>query len=106
MLFRNAFKTGGAFSSTIRTRMAANANNKFKATRGMSTVEEATEGGGTLLAAMGATFVTYMTADFLSNFIQHPTQKVRICVSAGRGEQRPPSGFASCIHPRTDFFDL
>lgn len=28
-------------------------------------------------AAVGTTFVTYMLADFLSNFIQHPTQKVR-----------------------------
>jgi hypothetical protein len=35
------------------------------------------EAAGGLLAAMGTTFVTYMTADFLSNFIQHPTQKVR-----------------------------
>ena len=27
--------------------------------------------------AVGTTFGTYVTADFLSNFIQHPTQKVR-----------------------------
>ena len=29
------------------------------------------------VAAVGTTFATYMLADFLSNFIQHPTQKVR-----------------------------
>jgi len=31
-------------------------------------------GAGALLAAVGSTFGTYMVADFLSNFIQHPTQ--------------------------------
>ena len=35
-------------------------------------------GAGALFAAVGATFVTYMTADFLSNFLQHPTQKVSV----------------------------
>ena len=29
-----------------------------------------------LAAAVGTTFGTYMVADFLSNFIQHPTQKM------------------------------
>lgn len=28
--------------------------------------------------AVGTTFGTYCVADFLSNFIQHPTQKVRV----------------------------
>ena len=58
-LFRNAFqKVGRRFMST--------------------TAEEAASGGaGALVAAVGTTFVTYMTADFLANFIQHPTQKVR-----------------------------
>jgi hypothetical protein len=32
--------------------------------------------GAGLVAAVGTTFVTYMTADFLSNFLQHPTQRV------------------------------
>lgn len=56
-LFRNAFdKVGRRFMST--------------------TAQEA-GGAGTLATAVGTTFVTYMTADFLSNFIQHPTQQVR-----------------------------
>lgn len=38
--------------------------------------EEGASGG--LVLAVGTTFVTYMTADFLSNFIQHPTQKVSL----------------------------
>ena len=33
-------------------------------------------GAGVLVAGVATTFATYMTADFLSNFIQHPTQKV------------------------------
>lgn len=28
------------------------------------------------IAAVGTTFGTYMVADYLSNFIQHPTQKM------------------------------
>lgn len=36
-------------------------------------------------AAVGTTFVTYMLADFLSNFIQHPTQKVRSNKGANHG---------------------
>lgn len=45
--------------------------------RGMSTAEEVGTGNaGALVTAVGTTFVTYMTADFLSNFIQHPSQKV------------------------------
>ena len=38
--------------------------------------EETAGGAGAVAVAVGSTFVTYMTADFLSNFIQHPTQKV------------------------------
>jgi hypothetical protein len=37
-------------------------------------VDEAPAGAGALVAAVGTTFGTYMIADFLSNFIQHPTQ--------------------------------
>lgn len=47
---------------------------KLASSRVMSTVAEAPGSG--LVMAVGTTFVTYMTADFLSNFIQHPTQKV------------------------------
>lgn len=32
--------------------------------------------GPSLARAIGTTFGTYMIADFLSNFIQHPTQKM------------------------------
>jgi hypothetical protein len=39
--------------------------------------ENATSAASGLIAAVGTTFGTYMLADFLSNFIQHPTQKVR-----------------------------
>lgn len=41
------------------------------------TASEASAGAGGLVVAVGTTFGTYMMADFLSNFIQHPTQKVR-----------------------------
>lgn len=45
----------------------------------MSTAAEemaASPGAGALMAAVGTTFGTYMLADFLSNFLQHPTQLV------------------------------
>jgi hypothetical protein len=38
--------------------------------------EEAAEAGGSLAVAVATTFGTYMIADFLSNFIQHPFHKV------------------------------
>jgi hypothetical protein len=38
--------------------------------------EKASSAATGLVAAVGTTFGTYMLADFLSNFIQHPTQKV------------------------------
>jgi hypothetical protein len=44
--------------------------------RAMST--DGAGAGGGLVAAVGTTFVTYMTADFLSNFLQHPTQLVSV----------------------------
>lgn len=45
--------------------------------RKMSTSAEVPGGGaGALMAGVTTTFFTYMTADFLSNFIQHPTQKM------------------------------
>jgi hypothetical protein len=47
--------------------------------RCMTTATDAAGGGagtGALAAAAGTTFVTYVIADFLSNFLQHPTQLV------------------------------
>jgi hypothetical protein len=47
---------------------------RFKST---SAGESAGEQASVFVAsAMGTTFATYMMADFLSNFLQHPTQKV------------------------------
>lgn len=39
-------------------------------------VEAAGPAAGALLAAVGTTFGTYMLADFLLNFLQHPSQKI------------------------------
>lgn len=54
-------------------------------------------GAGALLSAVGATFVTYMTADFLSNFLQHPTQKVSVCNTFAVARDIMPYA-----HPRSD----
>jgi hypothetical protein len=53
----------------------------------MSTVEEAQSGAasGFAAAAVATTFGTYMLADTLSNFLQHPTQKVRVVLRDIRG---------------------
>jgi mevalonate pyrophosphate decarboxylase len=40
-------------------------------------------GSAALAAAVATTFGTYMLADTLSNFLQHPTQKVRRREDAG-----------------------
>lgn len=45
---------------------------------GVPVEEVVSSGAGALVAAVGTTFGTYMLADFLSNFLQHPTQKVRV----------------------------
>ena len=42
-----------------------------------ASAEETSAAAGGLAVAVATTFGTYMCADFLSNFIQHPTQKVR-----------------------------
>ena len=48
-------------------------------TTGVPAEEAAASAGlGALVAAVGTTFGTYMLADFLSNFIQHPTQLVSL----------------------------
>jgi len=41
-----------------------------------ASAEETSSAAGGLVAAVATTFGTYMAADFLSNFIQHPTQKM------------------------------
>ena len=65
MLFSNALKGLRGTASRLSSRK-------------MSTVEEAQSGAGSGLAvAVATTFGTYMLADTLSNFLQHPTQKVR-----------------------------
>mmetsp|Transcript_27042 Transcript_27042/g.45051 ORF Transcript_27042/g.45051 Transcript_27042/m.45051 type:complete len:231 (+) Transcript_27042:125-817(+) len=46
------------------------------ASRKLTTSAEESPGGGALMAGVATTFATYMAADFLSNFIQHPTQKM------------------------------
>lgn len=65
MLFRQALRS---LSRTLGRRA--------KSSKAVSDEAAASAGAGALLAAVGTTFVTYMTADFLSNFIQHPTQQV------------------------------
>ena len=68
---------------------------------------EEVSGGGALLTAVGTTFVTYMTADFLSNFLQHPTQKVGIYERrhASNDVKQPPKAVLpkSCSLPG-DFY--
>ena len=49
-----------------------------------SSAEEATEAGGSLAVAVATTFGTYMIADFLSNFIQHPYHKVSVLCAGHR----------------------
>ncbi|GAX10077.1 hypothetical protein FisN_2Lh346 [Fistulifera solaris] len=65
MLFRQAFRT---LSRTFGRRR--------KSTATFGDEGASSSGNGALVAAVGTTFVTYMTADFLSNFIQHPTQQM------------------------------
>lgn len=82
MLFANAIRNSVL---TLRTRSTSaqpavsNALRNPPRSRLLSTgvsVEEASGGVVALLVAVGTTFGTYMIADFLSNFLQHPTQKV------------------------------
>jgi len=55
--------------------LSRNVVRRAKSSSSGAAAEESFSGG--LAAAVGVTFGTYMIADFLSNFIQHPTQKVR-----------------------------
>jgi hypothetical protein len=60
-MLRNAFyKSRSMFQSSNRRLMSS----------------DAPVDSSTLAGAVGTTFVTYMLADYLSNFLQHPTQKV------------------------------
>jgi len=68
MLFRNAFKN-------LPPRFSSNLTLRFKSAQA-DVKEPGTGGAGALVAAVGTTFGTYMLADFLSNFLQHPTQAV------------------------------
>jgi hypothetical protein len=58
------------------SRKAAVGGRRAMSTGGMADGGGAAAGG--LAAAVGTTFVTYMAADFLSNFLQHPTQRVSV----------------------------
>lgn len=70
MLFNRA-ASSNLFKSAFR-RM-----NKSTSTKEAAAEAESSGAAGGLAAAVATTFGTYMCADFLSNFIQHPTQKVR-----------------------------
>jgi dolichol kinase len=69
MLFAKASK-----SLLTKPRLASTVGQRLKSTTADAASESS--GSGSLAAAVATTFVTYMTADFLSNFLQHPTQKV------------------------------
>jgi hypothetical protein len=63
-----------AWTNLSRT-AARGRGRRAMSTGGMADGASSAEG---LAAAVGTTFVTYMTADFLSNFLQHPTQLVSV----------------------------
>lgn len=76
------FFSKAAYNSLI-TRNAARrvVSKRFKAdSSSAGAAAESSSSGGGLIAAMGVTFGTYMTADFLSNFLQHPTQSVSVYI--------------------------
>ena len=77
MLFNRAFPRSSLFKGAFK---------RFKSTS--AAPNESSGESAFAVAAVGTTFVTYMMADFLSNFIQHPTQKVRSCVQDKRSRQR------------------
>lgn len=84
MLFANAFRT---------LRSAGR--------RAFSTAEATTTGSGALVAAVGTTFGTYMLADFFSNFLQHPTQLVRVANSSNLPGKRRFT-HTCCLSTTTD----
>lgn len=66
MLFANAFRG-----------LRGTATRKLSTTVAPPTEVVAAASGTSLAVAVATTFGTYMLADTLSNFLQHPTQKVR-----------------------------
>jgi hypothetical protein len=75
MLFTKAagiLKTAASRCGTAAAAKSPATSRKLSA----EAASEASSGGDSLAMAVGTTFVTYCIADFLSNFIQHPTQKV------------------------------
>jgi DNA-binding transcriptional LysR family regulator len=71
MFFARAPSTLLARSSALRSKFSS------------AGAEEAAASGGLLAGAVATTFGTYCLADFLSNFIQHPTQKVSFARGGG-----------------------
>ena len=71
MLFQRSANTIFNLSRNMARRAKSTTSSTAAASEGSSV------GAGGLVVAVGTTFGTYMIADFLSNFIQHPTQKVR-----------------------------
>jgi len=82
MLFCNALRSRVFSSGRAATALVAGRRRAALMSTSSAPVEggASSSGAGALLVAVGTTFCTYMTADFLSNFIQHPTQKVRVRV--------------------------
>ena len=76
MLFSNACTSSLLSRSNNVVRLMARRSIPKRGKADVTSSGEATSGNEGLLAAVGVTFGTYMIADFLSNFIQHPTQQV------------------------------
>ena len=70
MLFsRAAIRSSSLFKSAARRMKSSSAKEA-------AAEAESDAAAGGLAVAVATTFGTYMCADFLSNFLQHPTQKV------------------------------
>jgi len=66
-------------SSLLRKPISRSFVRNNSTSKSKAAIEEATEAssdGGGVAVAVATTFGTYMLADFLSNFIQHPTQNM------------------------------
>lgn len=68
------------FSRAVTSNLFRSIGKRSKSTvsGGKEAGEKASSAASGLVAGVATTFGTYMLADFLSNFIQHPTQKVCI----------------------------
>jgi hypothetical protein len=72
IMFRNAFRK--VLPSNLHTPRST-----IIQTKKLSTSQESSAAASNgLAAAVATTFGTYMLADFLSNFLQHPTQKASV----------------------------